>query len=198
VTRQTWTECLVFAALVAAGAGARIWFRELPNFAPIAAMALFAGYYFRASAVALAVPLAAMLASDAVIGGYEWQTMAVVYGMLALPVAFRLPLRRWLKITRSDWMSSLASLGGLLACSLLSSVLFFLATNLACWLWGEMYEHNAAGLVRCYANGLPFFRHTLAGDATFALTLFGGYALAVNCGWVKSVQPQVEAKSIAA
>jgi hypothetical protein len=198
VTKQTLTECLVFAALVTAGASARIFFRELPNFAPIAAMALFAGYFFRSSVVALAVPLAAMLVSDAVIGGYEWQMMVVVYGMLALPVAFRLPLRRWLRITRSTWKVSLASLGGLLACSLLSSVLFFLATNFAWWPWSDMYEHNLAGLARCYANGLPFFRHTLAGDAIFAVTLFGSYALAVNCGWVQSVQPQVAPKGAAA
>ena len=28
--------------------------------------------------------------------------MLVVYGMLALPVAFRLPLRSWLRIERSE------------------------------------------------------------------------------------------------
>jgi hypothetical protein len=198
VTRRFWTECLIFAALVTAGAGARIWFHELPNFAPIAAMALFAGYFFRSSVVALAVPLAAMLVSDAVIGGYEWQMMVVVYGMLALPVAFRLPLRRWLSIKSDGWASSLRSLGGLLACSLLSSILFYLATNFAWFPWSDMYEHNWEGLMRCYANGLPFFRHTLVGDAIFAVALFGSYALAVNFGWMKGVQPQVEPARISA
>ena len=46
-----------------------------------------------------------------------------------------------------------------------------------------MYEHNWAGLMRCYENGLPFFRHTLLGDMTFGAILFGGYAWAVNLGW---------------
>lgn len=37
--------------------------------------------------------------------------------------------------------------------------------------------------MRCYENGLPFFRHTLLGDMTFGAILFGGYAWAVNLGW---------------
>jgi hypothetical protein len=187
----------MLVGLVAAGAGARIFFRDLPNFAPIAAIALFSGYFFRSAGLAVATPLLAMLASDAVIGGYQWQMMIVVYGMLALPVAFRLPLRKWLRIERGPWSSSLRALGGLLACSLLSSVLFFLATNLACWYWTDMYEPTSAGLLRCYANAVPFFRHTLAGDAIFASSLFGSYALAVNLGWVGSSQGTSYAKSIA-
>jgi hypothetical protein len=192
VTRQTWTECLIFAGLVAAGAGARVLFRDLPNFAPIAAIALFSGYFFRSPAVALAVPLVAMLASDAVIGGYEWQMMAVVYAMLALPVAFRLPLRRWLRIEGQSLGQTLTAMAGLLGFSLLSSVLFFLATNFAWWPWNDLYEHNVAGLLRSYANGLPFFRHTLAGDAIFAVALFGGYAFAANLGWMGAPQPALE------
>lgn len=196
VTRQTYTECLVFAGLVAAGAGARIFFRDLPNFAPIAAIALFSGYYFRSAAVAVAVPLVAMLASDAVIGGYDWQMMAVVYAMLALPVAFRLPLRRWLRMEQQQSVSkTLTACGGLLGCSLLSSLLFFLATNFAWWPWNDLYEHNAAGLLRSYVNGLPFFRHTLAGDALFAASLFGGYALAVSWGWVHAPRAALAPRS---
>lgn len=193
MTRQTRIECLVFLGLVAAGAAARIVFRELPNFAPIAAMALFAGYFFRSSALALAVPLAAMLVSDAVIGGYEWQMMVVVYVMLALPVAFRSPLRRWLRIEPGRPGRVVAAILGLLGCSLASSVLFFLATNFAWWPWTDMYEHNLAGLVRCYVNGLPFFRHTLLGDMVFATALFGGHAMAIQFRWI--ALPRLETAS---
>lgn len=196
MTRQTWTECLVFAGLVAAGAGARIFFRDLPNFAPIAAIALFSGYFFRSPAAALAAPLTAMLASDVVIGGYQWQMMIVVYAMLALPVAFRLPLRRWLRVEKQQsTRNTLTACAGLLGCSLLSSLLFFLATNFAWWPWNDLYEHNIAGLLRSYANGLPFFRHTLAGDALFAVALFGGYALAINLGWVHAHRAALEPRS---
>jgi len=174
--------------LVAAGALARISFRELPNFAPIAAMALFAGYFFRSQLVALLVPLTAMTLSDTVIGGYEWQMMIVVYGMLALPVAFRAVLRKYLRIEQGRVSQSLAAVLGLLCCSVASSLLFFLATNFAWWPWTAMYEHNLAGLLHCYQQGIPFFRYTLAGDLFFAVALFGTYTLAVNLGWIAGLR----------
>jgi hypothetical protein len=53
-----------------------------------------------------------------------------------------------------------------------------------------MYEHSLAGLLHCYAQGLPFFRYTLMGDLFFAVVLFGGYALAVNVGWIAALSSQ--------
>ena len=190
MNRRMVLEIGVFVLLVAAGATARIYFRSLPNFAPIAALALFAGYFFRSHLVAMLAPLTAMTASDTVLGGYEWQMMLVVYGMLTLPVAFRTVLRKHLRIERGHVSRNLSAVGGLLGCSLASSVLFFLATNFAWWPWTEMYEHSFAGLMHCYAQGLPFFRYTLMGDLFFAVVLFGGYALAVNLGWIAALSGQ--------
>jgi hypothetical protein len=81
--------------LIAAGAASRIWFRDIPNFQPVAAIGLFAGYYFRSRWLAGAVPLAALVASDLVIGGYQWQMMVVVYAMIALPALVGPALRRF-------------------------------------------------------------------------------------------------------
>ena len=50
---DTVVRLTIFAGLVGAGALSRIYFRELPNFAPIAALALFSGYYFRSAKVAV-------------------------------------------------------------------------------------------------------------------------------------------------
>jgi hypothetical protein len=189
VKSDTIVRLSVFGGLVAAGAVSRIWFHELPNFAPIAAMALFSGYYFRSAKVAVLVPLLAMSLSDLVIGSYDWQVMAVVYAALALPVAFRGLLQKHLSIERGSARSASLGLGGLLTCSLASSLFFFIATNFACWCFGNMYEHNGQGLLLCYLQGLPFFRFTLAGDLFFGALLFGSYAAALNFGWAKSVQP---------
>ena len=185
--RETLVESLVLVALIAAGALSRIYFRELPNFAPIAAMALFAGYFFRSAKVAALVPLLAMGLSDLVIGAYQWQMMVLVYGMLALPVAFRGPLKRHLAIERGSFRWNACALGGLLSCSLVSSLLFFLVTNFGSWIM--MYERNLAGLLHCYQQALPFFTHTLAGDLCFGGALFGSYAAAINLGWVKALKP---------
>lgn len=191
---DTVVRLAIFAGLVAVGALSRIYFRELPNFAPIASLALFSGYFFRSAKVAVLVPLLAMSLSDLVIGGYDWQIMAVVYGALALPVAFRGHLRKYLAIERGSASSAAVGLGGLLTCSLVSSMFFFLATNFACWRLGSMYEQNWQGLLLCYQQGIPFFGNTLAGDLFFGTVLFGSYAAAINLGWAKSVKPAVVAE----
>ncbi len=187
--KRATTEAIVFVLLVAAGAASRVVFRELPNFAPIAALALFAGYYFRHSVVALLVPLAAMLISDCFLGFYEWQLLAVVYAMLTLPVALRPLARKFLAIERRQLSRTAASLAGLLSCSLGSSLLFFAATNFAVWYGSTWYPQNWHGLVECYAAAMPFFKYTLLGDLFYASLLFGGYAAAVNLGWVRDLAP---------
>jgi hypothetical protein len=55
---------------------------------------------------------------------------------------------------------------------------FFLITNFAIWATFLTYPKTFAGLLACYAAGLPLFWNTLAGDAFYAVLLFGGYALA--------------------
>jgi uncharacterized membrane protein len=187
VKRESVVRLAIFVSLVAAGALSRIYFRELPNFAPIAAMALFAGYFFRTARVAAMVPLLAMSLSDLVIGGYEWQMMVIVYGALTLPVALGPLLRKYLAIERGSAASAALGVAGLITCSLASSLFFFLATNYAWWPW-SMYERNWEGLILCYQQGLPFFRHTLAGDLCFGALLFGSYAVAVNLGWVQNIK----------
>ena len=193
--RETVVASLVWAALIAAGALSRIYFRELPNFAPIAAMALFAGYFFRSAKVAALVPLLAMGLSDLVIGAYQWQMMVLVYGMLALPVAFRTLLKKHLALERGSLRSTSRALGGLLSCSLASSLLFFLVTNFGCWLFFKTYGPNLAGLLHCYQQAIPFFTHTLAGDLIFGGALFGSYVAAINLGWAKEVKPSAVCQS---
>ena len=88
-------EAAVFAVLVGSGVALRLAGHELPNFAPVAAMALFAGYFFRSALVAVCVPLTVMAISDWFLGGYHWGVMVLVYGMLMFPVL----LRGWLRQT---------------------------------------------------------------------------------------------------
>ena len=76
--RQNLVQGVVFVLLVLVGAQVRIWLQDLPNFAPVAALALFAGYYFRSWLLALCLPLSIMAISDLAIGGYDWRMMALV------------------------------------------------------------------------------------------------------------------------
>ncbi len=190
-------EGVVFLALLVLGAAVRVWLEELPNFAPVAAIALFAGYYFRSIWLAAALPLGVMAASDWFIGGYDWRVMAVVYSTLALPVLFRGPLRRWLPLKQGRIPSTALAFTGLCCTSLGASILFFVTTNFAHWMFFTE-EPGLAGLGASYAAAIPFFRYTLAGDMSFAFLLFGGYAVAVLAGWARESRPAVNLTAAAA
>ncbi|MFC1757702.1 DUF6580 family putative transport protein [Planctomycetota bacterium] len=166
-------QAIGFVLLVFAAVAARLWFRDIPNFAPVAAVALFAGYAFRSTAWAIAVPLAVMMISDQIIGGYETTVMVAVYASLIAPVFFRGVLRRNVQLDGSR--SVVAEMIGLVSCALAASVLFFVATNFA--VWATWYKADPRMLVPCYVQAIPFFRYTLLGDLSFATALFGGYAM---------------------
>ena len=173
--RTTVEQGAVLAVLVAAGVGLRFYFQDIPNFAPVAAVALFAGFFFHSRLLAAIAPLSVMLITDFFIGGYQPLLMATVYGLLMLPVLMRGYLRgRFLQGENTS--AAIASVLGLLLCTLAASVLFFVATNFATWLTTPWYPRTVSGLGQCYANAIPFFRYTLAGDLSFATVLFGSYA----------------------
>ncbi|WP_425616773.1 DUF6580 family putative transport protein [Anatilimnocola sp. NA78] len=194
MNRSLLVESLVLALLVTLGAGVRIVLGpELPNFAPIAAISLFAGYFFHRWWVAALAPWLSMTIADAFLGGYEWQMMVIVYAMIMLPMVWSGWLRKWVRLERSSGLAGIVgSVLALVGCSLVSSVLFFLATNFAWLPWSTMYSHDLEGLMHCYQQGLPFFRNTLLGDLFFAFALFGSYAFAVSAGWVRGELPQTE------
>lgn len=144
--------------------------RVLPhpaNFAPVTAIALFGGAILPRR-LSVALPVLAMIISDAVIGFYDLRTMLVVWGCYALTA-----------LASSHWLRGTSLKQGFVL-TISSSLFFFSMTNFAVWLWGNMYVHSWGGLVQCYEMALPFFRNTAISDLIYAGTLFGLYALATN------------------
>lgn len=137
-----------------------------PNFAPIAAMALFGGAYLN-KRYALLLPLVALFLGDIFIGFYSPAVMFSVYGSFLLVGILGI----WLKKRKNVQNVFLAVLG--------SSLLFFLVTNFAVWATG-LYAQNPSGLLQSYVAGLPFLKNTLAGDLFYTLSFFGGYELATR------------------
>jgi hypothetical protein len=133
-----------------------------PNFTPIAAMALFGGYYLP-KRYALALPLLAMVLSDVFLGFHA--TIPFVYGSFILSGMIGMTMKKH---------PSFLAVG---ASTLLSSVLFFLLTNFGVWVSGTLYAKNASGLAEAYLMGIPFFRNTVCGDLFYTLVFFGGYAV---------------------
>lgn len=159
------------AGMVAIAVLAR-WLPHPPNFTPLGALALFGGAIAgRQGAagrrwIAGAAVLATMLISDAMLGFHP--LMPVVYGCLLVNVWLG---HRYL----SGHGDGFVGAGRTVATSLMGSVVFFLVTNLACWVW--MYPPTWAGLAACYASAVPFFQYTLTGDLIYSGILFGTLSL---------------------
>src|SRR3979490_3220333 len=136
------------------------------NFTPVGAMALFSGAVLKDRRLAFFFPLLALFLGDIFIGFPK--LIPIVSPSFLLNVAIGL----WLRDRRTVARVSLATL--------LGATQFFLITNFAVWWLLGSFPKSAAGLATCYLAGLPLFWNTLAGDATYAALLFGGYALAAR------------------
>ena len=134
------------------------------NFTPIGALALFSGAMIRDRRVAFLSAMLAMLAGDLFLGFNKLSPL--VYASFAIAVL----IGRLLKERRT-----VARIAG---ATFLGSLQFFLITNFGVWAFLGSYAHTPAGLLTCYANGLPFFGNTLAGDAVYTALFFGAVALA--------------------
>jgi hypothetical protein len=182
---MTKVRFLFVVGLILAAAVARV-LPHPPNFAPVAAMALFAGASFRDKRLAFAIPAIAMVLSDLVIdlhlvdlgwemplryspvhGTLRWEKL-FVYGAVALSVGL------------GFWLQRRRTVGRITAATLASSVVFFVVTNFGSWVIDTAsYARSFAGLMECYLAGLPFWRDgTLPGDVFYSFVLFGGLALA--------------------
>jgi hypothetical protein len=136
---------------------------HLPNVSPVAAMALFGGAYFADKRMAFLVPLLALFLSDLALGLHN--SMIFVYAGFALTVAIGFLLKGKVTITNTAFAT------------VVSSVLFFLLTNLGAWMTSGLYARSAEGLMQAYVAGIPFFQNSLLGNLVFVAVIFGGYHL---------------------
>lgn len=141
------------------------------NFTPVMGIALFAGAKFNDRKWSLLIPVVAMLLSDiglSMIYHYPvfHDTIFFVYGsvLLASMLGWRL---------KSEKLNA----GKTVLYTLISSILFFVITNIAVWVFDGMYSMDAAGLVKCFVMAIPFFKNALAGDIFYVALLFGAYEL---------------------
>jgi hypothetical protein len=134
---------------------------HVPNMAPVAAIALFAGAYLDKRIVPW-VPLAIMIVSDLIIGLHD--VVFYTWGAFVL-VGF---LGMGLKERRTP--------GNIFISTVFAACLFFVITNFGVWL--SWYPHTWEGLTVCFIKAVPFFRNTLVGNLVFSAVLFGSYELA--------------------
>ncbi|MDP4198881.1 MAG: hypothetical protein Q8922_10935 [Bacteroidota bacterium] len=166
---QNRNQAILAGLLVLFAMATRVLFNQLHvyNFNAVMAAGLFAGAFLGNRRFGIVIPLIAMLATDFVLGFYDWQLMLFVYGSLAAAAFI------------GKWYAKNATLPRFATSVLGGSLLFFMVTNGAVWLLAEgaIYPKTLAGLAQCYAAGLPFYRNTLLGDITWSTVLFGSYEL---------------------
>jgi hypothetical protein len=167
--RDSVRDLTVFALLTAIGVVGR-WAQPDWNFTPLMAVTILGGYYFRSMLAAALLPLGILAISNLALDGYDSFTVQVsVYAMMIVPLLLGRAVRG-----KQGWQ--LAGFGAL--CGLVPATTFFVVTNFVHWAATSMYEHTWAGLINCYAAGVPFYRTMLAGDIFYLALLVGCLALA--------------------
>ena len=171
--KSNYSYLFILVGLIALGFVARV-LPHPPNFSPMAAIALFAGFIFIKRYMAFLVVIVTMLLTDYFVLGslspeyFASETMMVVYLALLFPIMLRGILR--------------AKLSGpkVAMTAIMSSVVFFVSTNFAVWVFSPMYEKTWSGLVMCYTMAIPFFHYTLMGDLIWSGAIFGTYYIVKN------------------
>jgi hypothetical protein len=163
---KLWSDLALVVFLIAFNVLVRL-VPHAPGLWPFAASALFAGRMLRLPALAIVVPVVAVLVSNLVLPGDDWRITLAVCLAVALPALLGIASRRW--------HGAVPVIVAMLA----SSVAFFVVTNFAVWAFGTMYPQTGAGLVACYIAALPFLDKTVFGDLFWCAVLFGG-AFAFN------------------
>ena len=122
-----------------------------PNFAPITGIALFAAARFQRKYLAVLIPFLSLFLTDLLLG-LSAITLFVYAGFgLILLLGFQ---------TKKTRITTV----------LLSSVLFFVVSNLGVWVLH--YPLTLGGLTACYTLAIPFFTNTLLGDLVYTGVLF--------------------------
>lgn len=147
------------------------------NFSPIAAMALFGAAHFNKKWLALLIPITATWLSDLYINnviyhhyytqftwfydGCQWTYSSyLLIGVMAIFVLNKINTTR------------------IVIASISASAIFFLVSNIGCWINSNDYEQSFYGLLNAYAAGMYYLKGTLLGDTFYSLMMFGLYALA--------------------
>jgi len=133
------------------------------DFTPLGASLLFFGAY--ESRRRLWVPVL-------LLAGLDVYLTKVVY---QYPLAWD-HLISWAWYAATIWLGTRLRNGAdpvpTLGLALTSSIAFFIVSNFGVWAAYNMYPKTMAGLMFCYAAGIPFYQHRILGDLIFTAAFF--------------------------
>lgn len=147
---------------------------SMPNFSPMAAIALFGAVHFDQKWKSILVIFLATFFSDLVLNntiysymnpsftifydGFIWQYLA--YAVIVILGAKTIPVVNFKNV---------------LVGSLVTTVAFFIITNFGAWLSLPIYTKDLAGLTSSYLSAIPFLKASFMSDLLYSLGMFGGY-----------------------
>ena len=125
-----------------------------PNFAPITGIALFSSKKLNNKLFSVFLPIIPLFISDLFIGIsfiniFVYLSFILIYFLGSISP----------KIDAKTVF--------------LSSIIFFILTNLGVWYLG--YPKNNEGLIACFTLALPFFVNTILGDLFYSFILFRSF-----------------------
>ena len=133
---------------------------HIPNFTPVIAIALFSGVYIPKK-YSIILPIIMFAVSDLVIGFHN--TMLFTYGSVLVIACWGL------------WLREHKNFKNTVVMGFVSSVFFFVVTNLGVWIVGGLYPQTMRGLADCFVLAIPFFRNELISTFLYSAVLFYGY-----------------------
>lgn len=159
---------------------------HVPNFAPIAATALFGGTYLK-KRYAIIIPMATLIISDYLllyINPFQspMVNLSKVHPLTAMinPSTFYVWGSFVLIGFIGMWLGNHKKAHNVVMGSLASSILFFLITNFGFWLTNSLYPKTLDGQILAYIMALPFFKWTMLGDLFYTGVFFGAYEFALR------------------
>jgi hypothetical protein len=150
-------DFLMLTVLVLIG----LFSRLLPhdwNFTAIGAISILAGLLISNKYLKFAVPLAAMVLSDIVIGFHN--TIFFVYvGFILMTVV-------------ATFFSDAKIFQKVFLVPMVSSLVFFFVSNFGVWFVDTMYTKSISGLMECFMMGIPFYQSQFTADMILTPVLF--------------------------
>jgi hypothetical protein len=152
---------------------------NMPNFSPMAAIALFCAAHFNKLWKAILVTLFATFVSDVILNNTIYSSMnngftffydGFILQYIAYAVIALMGSTFFININKTK------VIGG----SLATTLVFFIISNFGAWISLPFYSKDIAGLMSSYAAGLPFLKNTLLSDLFYTSLLFVAYYLLQN------------------
>lgn len=140
---------------------------HLPNFTPLNAIAIFSGFYSR-NLIGYLIVFLTMLISDTLIGFYDLKLMIAVYLSFFASNLIGLAMEKRPTLIAVSFYATT------------SSIVFYLTTNFAVWIFSSWYPHNFNGLLASYLMELPFLKNMLLADIIYSIALFQLYFLVTS------------------